>query len=75
MDETNQTHYVCSECGYLSQHHGVCQTEGCMQEGSSLKPCHCEDGNHTGVMNRRGDSVEDQTEQSSNTIDFDNGEM
>ncbi len=72
MEETNQIHYVCSECGFLSHHAGNCQTEGCMQEGAALKSCKCEDSQHLGVMNRKGESADDQeSSTSTQTVDLD----
>jgi hypothetical protein len=74
MEDTNQIHYVCSECGFLSHHPGNCQTEGCMQEGAALKRCACADGQHAGVMNRSGESADDQASSStSQTVDLDSG--
>lgn len=78
MEDIIKRHYVCSECGYLSQHPGVCQTEGCMQEGSNLKSCRCEDGLHAGVMNRRGSDESEGDSDSprvseGQTVDLDNG--
>ncbi len=45
-------HYVCTECGYLSQHQGVCQTDYCIQQGLALVSCHCEDGEHKSVLTK-----------------------
>ncbi|MDQ3014667.1 MAG: hypothetical protein M3Q73_02295 [bacterium] len=73
MDEnTIHHHFVCSECGILSQHAGVCQTEGCMQEGVTLRSCSCEDGKHGEVMNRSSASDEEESSNSANqTVDLD----
>ncbi len=73
-----EKHYVCSECKYLSQHGGVCQTDDCLQQGISLKECHCEDGKHEGVLNAWKKDEEDSTDAEGeseapheNTIDLD----
>jgi hypothetical protein len=71
-ETTKPHHFVCSECGYSSQHTGSCQTEGCMQEGSPLRQCSCEDGKHAGVMNKHGEDGEDG---SSRTLDLDSDEF
>ncbi|MBX4197883.1 hypothetical protein KW782_00945 [Candidatus Parcubacteria bacterium] len=55
-------HYVCSECGGVSHSAGTCQTDGCMQQGTPLKACKCEDGKHAGLMNGSGD-IESSLEQ------------
>lgn len=57
MDEnTINHHFVCSECGMTSLRQGTCQTDGCMQQGVTLRPCNCEDNKHTEAMNRGGNS-------------------
>jgi len=39
-------HYVCNECGGVSDHAGVCQTGGCYLYGKPLRECHCTNGKH-----------------------------
>ncbi|HEY4509411.1 MAG TPA: hypothetical protein VJC15_00275 [Candidatus Paceibacterota bacterium] len=42
-------HYICTGgCEGISDKPGVCQTEGCADEGKPLKECNCEDGLHNG---------------------------
>lgn len=40
------SHYVCGECGGVSETPGTCQTEGCSMHGQELKACECVDGKH-----------------------------
>ena len=40
-------HYVCKgNCGGESDKSGVCKSEGCSKEDSSLEECSCVDGLH-----------------------------
>lgn len=40
-------HYVCvGECAGEAERPGVCQSEGCDNEGQPLTECNCEDGSH-----------------------------
>lgn len=73
MDEnTIQHHFVCSECGMLSQRQGTCQTDGCMQQGVTMKGCSCEDGKHAEVMNRSsGSDAEESSNNGDQTFDLD----
>jgi hypothetical protein len=52
-------HYVCSECVYISQHFGICQTDDCIMQNQPLIECHCEDGKHAGT---KIDSTKDDTD-------------
>jgi hypothetical protein len=57
MYTITMNHYVCSECGGVSHGAGVCQTEGCMQQGTPLKMCRCEDNQHMGIMNTKNPDI------------------
>lgn len=39
-------HYYCPVCKGVSDHPGVCQTEGCTNKGQPLQACNCTDGKH-----------------------------
>ncbi len=43
-------HYVCTECGSGSSLKGNCQNDVCVQQGTPLHECHCEDGKHDGIV-------------------------
>ena len=43
-------HYVCPECGGVSDHPKVCETQGCGKKGHDLMECNCADGKHAEVM-------------------------
>ncbi len=45
-------HYVCSECGGVSDKPGVCQTPGCSHLGHQLVECNCIDGKHAEVLKK-----------------------
>ena len=44
-------HYVCPECGGVSDHPKVCETEGCSKKGHPLVECNCTDSKHAEVLN------------------------
>jgi hypothetical protein len=46
-------HYVCPECGGVSDRPGVCETPGCSHQGHQLVECNCEDGKHEEVMKKK----------------------
>ena len=75
-----QSHYVCSECGYLSKLSGTCQDDNCISQGIRLSECHCEDGEHGSLKHVQAEDGEDPLEQekeaskngySVNTLDLD----
>lgn len=45
------THYVCPECGGVSETAKPCDTEGCSLHGHELVACNCTDGQHAEVKN------------------------
>lgn len=40
------THYVCDECGGVSDIPKNCGTEGCSLNGTPLKECNCDNSEH-----------------------------
>lgn len=52
-------HYVCDECGGVSDHAGVCQTGGCYSYGKPLRECHCTDNKHGLPEEIKIDDIED----------------
>lgn len=61
------THNVCTGCGGISENPGVCQTDKCLKNGSSLASCACEDGSHTGAKDEgsmnAGGSMEENSKK------------
>ena len=48
-EDKKATHYICTGgCKGMSDHPGVCNTEGCPLKGDELTPCDCTDGGHFG---------------------------
>lgn len=46
-------HYVCPECGGVSEVAKVCETENCVQHGQPLQECRCTDGQHQDVLKNK----------------------
>jgi len=46
------THYVCPQCGGVSETPKVCETDGCGHHGQPLVECTCTDGQHAEVMQK-----------------------
>lgn len=45
-------HFVCSECGGLSEIAKVCETGYCGKKGQPLTDCDCADDLHAAVLTR-----------------------
>lgn len=56
----NNTHYVCPECGGVSDKPGVCKTENCDSKGDPLQKCNCDDGSHDEIMMDNQEEFDDE---------------
>ncbi|MFH1611734.1 MAG: hypothetical protein ABH887_00480 [bacterium] len=74
------SHYICPECGGVSETHGVCQTDGCSMHGQPLQECNCDDASsqhklkditpESAPMTSDGDVKELATEESTGSEDL-----
>ena len=55
-------HYVCEECGGVSETPSVCTTDGCSHNGQDLKSCDCTDGKH-GMVENKNIGAEEKPEE------------
>jgi len=49
-------HYVCPECGGVSESPKSCDTVGCSLQNQPLIACNCEDGSHFDIQKTKADT-------------------